>query len=208
MGECIMPEKGIFAEVLSGGIIVKGDIVRVAYPGQNTPPRAAVLVLSDKGAAGLRKDQSGPVAAQLLARQGYEVAETVVIPDDKDRIKEELIRLSDVRAVDLIITSGGTGFSPRDNTPEATLEVAHKNAPGIAEYIRLKSMAVTDRAMLSRGVSVIRGSTLIVNLPGSPKAVRECLGFLLKPLGHGIDILRGSAGECALDREDKKQHED
>ena len=99
--------------------------------------------------------------------------------------------------MDLIITSGGTGFSLRDQTPEATLAVADRNAPGIAEYIRMRSMAITDRAMLGRGASVIRKGTLIINLPGSPKAVRESLGFILNALDHGLRILRGSASECA-----------
>ena len=99
--------------------------------------------------------------------------------------------------MDLIVNSGGTGFSRRDRTPEATLAVADRTAPGIAEYIRMRSMEITPRAMLGRGASVIRKGTLIVNLPGSPKAVRESLGFILDPLQHGLDILRGTAGECA-----------
>ena len=112
-------------------------------------------------------------------------------------LKKHLIRLADSRQVDLIITSGGTGFSLRDQTPEATLAVADRNAPGIAEAIRAQSMTITNRAMLSRGVSVIRGKTLIINLPGSPKAVKESLGFILESLGHGLAVLRGSATECA-----------
>ena len=114
-----------------------------------------------------------------------------------DLLKQALIRLADQRQADLILTSGGTGFSMRDQTPEATMEVADRNAPGIAEYIRMRSAEITDRAMLSRGVSVIRGGTLIVNLPGSPKAVKESLGFILNALDHGLRILRGSASECA-----------
>ena len=112
-------------------------------------------------------------------------------------MKKQLISLADGRQVDLILTSGGTGFSLRDQTPEATLAVADRNAPGIAEAIRYESMKITNRAMLSRGVSVIRKKTLIVNLPGSPKAVRESLGFVLDSLEHGLKILRGSASECA-----------
>ena len=112
-------------------------------------------------------------------------------------LKHHLIRLADSRQVDLVVTSGGTGFSMRDQTPEATLAVADRNAPGIAEYIRMKSMQITDRAMLSRGASVIRKKTLIVNLPGSPKAVKESLGFILGALDHGLKILRGTASECA-----------
>ena len=119
------------------------------------------------------------------------------LPDDPERLKTQLIRLADSRQVDLILTSGGTGFSLRDQTPEATMAVADRNSPGIAEAIRSQSMAVTNRAMLSRGVSVIRKKTLIVNLPGSPKAVRESLGFILDSLDNGLAILRGSASECA-----------
>ena len=125
------------------------------------------------------------------------VRSMAVFPDEPEVLKHHLIRLADSRQVDLVVTSGGTGFSMRDQTPEATLAVADRNAPGIAEYIRMKSMQITDRAMLSRGVSVIRKKTLIVNLPGSPKAVKESLGFILGALDHGLKILRGTASECA-----------
>ncbi len=161
------------------------------------PFTAAVITLSDKGAKGERVDESGPAAAQMLREAGYAVTQTLLLPDEPELLKKELIRLADECGVDLIITSGGTGFSMRDRTPEATMEVADRNAPGIAEYIRMRSMQITDRAVLSRGASVLRGSTLIVNLPGSPKAVRESLGFILHPLDHGLKILRGSASECA-----------
>ena len=162
-----------------------------------SPFTAAVITLSDKGARGEREDRSGPAAAEMLEAAGYEIAEMLLIPDEPEMLKKELIRLADERRVDLVVTSGGTGFSLRDRTPEATMAVADRNAPGIAEYIRLRSMEVTDRAMLSRGVSVLRKGTLIVNLPGSPKAVRESLDFILSALDHGIRILRGSASECA-----------
>ena len=133
----------------------------------------------------------------MLEQAGYEVVETMILPDEPAMLKTQLMRLADGRQLDLVLTSGGTGFSLRDQTPEATMAVADRNAPGIAEAIRYKSMAVTDRAMLSRGVSVIRKKTLIVNLPGSPKAVKESLGFILDSLDHGLKILRGSASECA-----------
>ena len=197
MGECIMPREGIFAEVISEGSIRPGDNITIELPSPDRKFRAAVVVLSDKASHGEREDLSGKTAADILSSAGYEVIETVIIPDDKERIITELKRLSDGREADLIVTSGGTGFSLRDNTPEATMAVADRNAPGIAEYMRLKSMELTDRAMLSRAVSVIRGQTLIVNLPGSPKAVEECLGFIMNGLDHGLRILRGSAGECA-----------
>ena len=142
-------------------------------------------------------DESGPAAKAMLEEAGYEVVETLIIPDEPEELKTELIRLADEVRADLVVTSGGTGFSMRDQTPEATLAVADRLAPGIAEAIRYQSMAVTNRAMLSRGVSVIRRQTVIVNLPGSPKAVRESLGYILDSLDHGIRILRGSASECA-----------
>lgn len=203
MGDCIMPREGVFAEVLKGGTIKQGDSLTVEYPDINRPFQAAVIVLSDKASKGEREDLSGPKACEILRANGYEILESLVIPDDKERLKRELIRLSDAREADLIVTSGGTGFSIRDNTPEATMEVAQKNAPGIAEYMRMKSAEITERAMLSRAASVIRGHSIIVNLPGSPKAVEECLGFIMNGLEHGIKILRGSAYECG--RQDKKE---
>ena len=197
MGECIMPREGVFAEVLQEGTIHPGDTVITCYPDENRPFQAAVITLSDKGAKGERVDESGPAAKEMLEQAGYEVVETMILPDEPAMLKTQLMRLADGRQLDLVLTSGGTGFSLRDQTPEATMAVADRNAPGIAEAIRYKSMAVTDRAMLSRGVSVIRKKTLIVNLPGSPKAVKESLGFILDSLDHGLKILRGSASECA-----------
>ena len=197
MGECIMPREGVFAEVLQEGTIHPGDTVITCYPDENRPFQAAVITLSDKGAKGERVDESGPAAKEMLEQAGYEVVEMLILPDEPAMLKTQLMRLADGRQLDLVLTSGGTGFSMRDQTPEATMAVADRNAPGIAEAIRYKSMAVTDRAMLSRGVSVIRKKTLIVNLPGSPKAVKESLGFILDSLDHGLKILRGSASECA-----------
>lgn len=196
MGECIMPREGVFAKVIREGIIRPGDVMEAVPPAADRPFQAAVITLSDKGSRGERKDESGPAAAEMLTEAGYEVVEQILLPDEPEQLKRQLIRLADGRQVDLILTSGGTGFSLRDQTPEATMAVADRNAPGIAEAIRSRSMEVTDRAMLGRGVSVIRGKTLIINLPGSPKAVRESLGFVLGALGHGLGILRGSAGEC------------
>ena len=195
-GDCIMPREGVFAEVLEGGEIRPGDILTAQLPDVDRPFRAAVITLSDKGARGERKDESGPAAAQMLADAGYEILETILLPDEPELLKKELCRLADQRQADLVITSGGTGFSPRDRTPEATMAVADRNAPGIAEYIRMRSMEVTKRAMLGRGVSVIRKNTLIINLPGSPKAVRESLGFILDSLDHGLKVLRNSVSEC------------
>ena len=195
-GDCIMPREGVFAEVLEGGEIRPGDAIAAELPDPDRPFRAAVITLSDKASRGEREDASGPAAARILEEAGYEIIETILLPDEPEQLKKALCRLADQRQADLVITSGGTGFSPRDRTPEATLSVADRNAPGIAEYIRMKSMESTSRAMLGRGVSVIRKGTLIINLPGSPKAVRESLGFVLGTLEHGLKVLRGSVSEC------------
>ena len=159
--------------------------------------KVGIVTLSDKGAAGEREDLSGKRIKELLPKGQYEVVSYRVLPDERGQIEKELIRLADECGCHLVLTTGGTGFSPRDITPEATLAVAHRNAPGIAEAIRAFSMTVTKRAMLSRGVSVIRGQTLIINLPGSPKAVEESLTYILDSLEHGLDILLERTGECA-----------
>lgn len=197
VGDCIMPREGVFAQVLRGGELKVGDELALVPPAADAPMRAAVVTLSDKGFRGERVDESGPILRDMLVSAGYEVVEEVLLPDEQGRIQTELIRLADGRQCHLVLTTGGTGFSPRDCAPEATLAVASRNAPGIAEAIRAYSMKITDRAMLSRGASVIRGGTLIVNLPGSPKAAREGLECILPSLKHGIEILRGTAGECA-----------
>ena len=197
MGDCIMPREGVFAEVRKPGHIRVGDAVTLLPQDPARPLTAAVITLSDKGAAGQREDKSGPVIVEELKKAGYKVIETLLLPDDMAKIKAQLIRLSDQRQVNLILTTGGTGFSERDCTPEATLAVATRNAPGIAEAIRAGSMQITRRAMLSREASVIRNQTLIVNLPGSPKAVKECLDLVLDQLDHGIRILTGRDSECA-----------
>ena len=196
MGDCIMPREGVFAKALESGGVSVGDTMWV-LPAKSKL-RAAVLTLSDKGAAGARADESGGIIKNLLEQAGYEIIEQSVLPDDKNMIEQQLIRLADELDAHLVLTTGGTGFSPRDITPEATLAVADRTAPGIAEAMRQHSMQITKRAMLSRGVSAIRGGTLIVNLPGSPKAVRESLEYILPELAHGIEILRGLTGECAV----------
>ncbi len=193
MGVCIMPVEGVFARVLKGGTVRPGDMMTVTDPDPGRPFTAAVITVSDRSAAGEREDLSGPAAADMLKEAGFEVLETVIVPDEQEQISAELKRLADQRQISLVVTSGGTGFSLRDRTPEATLDVAERIAPGIAEAMRVKSLQITDKAMLSRGVSVIRGRTLIVNLPGSPKAVKESLGFILGALDHGLGILRGTA---------------
>lgn len=197
VGDCIMPREGVFATVEQGGVLRSGMELAVELPAADAPFRAAVLTLSDKGFAGERVDTSGPRAAQLLAEAGYEIVEQVLLPDVQKKIEHELIRLADSRQVDVIITTGGTGLSMRDVTPEATLAVATRNVPGIAEAIRSESLKITRRAMLSRGASVLRNQTLIVNLPGSKKAVEEALEIILPQLEHGLRILKGSAHDCA-----------
>lgn len=193
VGVCIMPTDGVFAKVVRGGMVKPGDRVRVLPPDPDRPYTAAVITLSDRAFSGVYEDRSGPKAAEVLKAAGYEVVETILLPDDQSRLERELERLADQRQVSLVLTTGGTGFSERDRTPEATRAVADRDAPGIAEAIRVRSLAVTDHAMLSRGVSVIRKKTLIVNLPGSVKAVQESLGFILGALDHGLGILRGTA---------------
>ena len=196
-GDCIMPREGVFARVLTGGTLRVGDEMTVEpYPGVR-PWQAAVITLSDKGARGERVDESGPAIVRWLTDLGYEVIEQLLLSDDGDALQAQLIRLCDQRQPDLILTTGGTGFSPRDVTPEATLAVATRNAPGIAEALRWYSLQITPRAMLSRGASVIRNRTLIVNLPGSVKAVNECIDFLQDALPHALALLRGDAGDCA-----------
>lgn len=157
---------------------------------------AAVITVSDKGSKSLRRDESGPAAALMLKEAGYTVKETIILPDERSLIAQKLIELSD-KGINLILTTGGTGFSPRDNTPEATKDIIERETPGISEAIRAESLKITPRAMLSRAASGIRKNSLIVNLPGSPKAVRECLTFLLPPLEHGLAILTKKSSECA-----------
>ena len=137
------------------------------------------------------------VMEQVKSDAGYDIKETILLPDEQKKLEKELIRLADQRQINVIFTTGGTGFSERDRTPEATVNVCDRMANGIAEAIRNYSMTITKRAMFSRAVSGIRKKTLIINLPGSPKAVQEALEFLLPELGHGLGILRGTEGECA-----------
>jgi molybdenum cofactor synthesis domain-containing protein len=154
----------------------------------------AVITLSDKGAAGGRTDESGPLIAEMLAGIA-EVRHYDILPDEQEQIEQKLIQYAG--AVDLILTTGGTGLSPRDVTPEATKAVIDREVPGIAEAMRLEGLRKTNRAMLSRAVAGVRGRTLIVNLPGSPKAVRENLAVILDVLPHAIEKIQGSPSECA-----------
>ena len=159
--------------------------------------KVAVITSSDSGYAGQREDKSGPVIVEFVKNAGFEVVHTILLPDDKEMLKAEMARICDENIADLILTTGGTGFSPRDVMPEATKEIAHKEVPGIPEAMRYFSLQITGRAMLSRAAAAIREKTLIVNMPGSPKAVTECLEYILPHLTHGLEILTERTSNCA-----------
>jgi len=158
--------------------------------------RVGVITASDKGYAGEREDFSGKKIVSIMEAHGYEIAKTTILPDDRQMLADEMISMADA-GIHLILTTGGTGFSQRDVTPEATKMVIEREAAGIPMAILNYSLTITDRAMLSRATAGIRGETLIVNLPGSPKAVEEALVYILPALKHGLDILLGRDGECA-----------
>jgi len=159
--------------------------------------RAAILTMSDKGSRGEREDKSGQVIREIIEGLPAEIISYEVIPDEKEIIKKKLTHLSDIIKADIIITTGGTGLSPRDVTPDATLEVIDKEVPGMAEAMRGESLKKTANAMISRAVVGVRGETLIINLPGSPKAVRENLSVILPAIPHAIEKLKGDQRECA-----------
>jgi molybdenum cofactor synthesis domain-containing protein len=159
--------------------------------------RAAIVTVSDTGFAGERVDESGPLIRDMLIQGGYEVVLYRILPDERTELAAYLRDLCDRHEADLVLTTGGTGFSPRDYTPEATLDIAERLVPGIPELMRAYSLQKTDRAILSRSVAVIRKQTLIVNLPGSPRAAQENLESILPALEHGLAILGGTAHNCA-----------
>lgn len=159
---------------------------------------AAVITVSDKGFRGERKDTSGPALCAIAEEYGLELAYRAIVPDERGMIEAELIRCADELKVALVLTTGGTGFSPRDLTPEATKAVIERETPGIPEAMRAASMRITPRGCLSRGAAGVRGGTLIVNLPGSEKAARENLLAVIEPLLHGLDMLASSgSADCA-----------
>ncbi|MCW2278619.1 MOSC domain-containing protein [Heliophilum fasciatum] len=205
-GDCVMPREGIFMRVIAGGAVQVGDPVIVLPPesrasvartGQDRPWRVGIVTASDKGSRGERVDGSGAVIREQLTALGAEVVGYQVVSDDRAELAAAMRMMADELHVDLLLTTGGTGFAPRDVTPEATGDVIDRLVPGLAEAMRAESAKVTNRAMLTRGIAGIRRRTLIVNLPGSPKAVRECLAVILPVLSHGLEVLGGEAGDCA-----------
>jgi len=194
MGDCIMPHEGIFAKVIRGGTIAVGDEIKISASSaasEEAPYRVWIITASDKCFRGEREDISGSVVREITAGAGYVITGSSLLADDKPELENELKRICDLGLADLILTTGGTGLSPRDCMPEATIAVSDRLVPGIAEAMRSASMTITKNAMLSRCVAAIRGCTLIINLPGSPKAARENLEFIISDLHHGLDILTG-----------------
>ena len=156
-----------------------------------------IITASDKGYVGHREDISGKVIEKIIKDNGFELSKYIVLPDDREMLAAEMVLMSDELKIDLILTTGGTGFAQRDVTPEATKDIIERDVPGIPEAIRAYSLHLTKRAMLSRAVAGIRKGSLIVNLPGSPKAVDECLSYIIDELTHGLDILTQGGQECA-----------
>ena len=159
------------------------------------PIRAGILTASDKGSQGQREDRSGDALQEMLENAGVQVVERVVVPDEQELIASRLLEWCEA-GLDLILTTGGTGFSPRDVTPEATLAVIERPAPGMAEAMRLEGLKYTKKAMLSRGVAGIRGKTLILNMPGREKGAKQSLQAVIEVLDHAVEVLRGEAGDC------------
>ena len=159
--------------------------------------RVAIITSSDMGYQGKREDLSGPAIKEIVEREGYQVVSMDILPDDRAILSKKMAEIADNNTAELILTTGGTGFSPRDIMPEATEDIIDRRVPGIPEAMRAYSMTITKRAMLSRATAGIRKKTLIVNLPGSPKAVKESLEYIIDTLAHGLEILSGEARDCA-----------
>ena len=167
--------------------------------------KAAVITVSDKGSAGTREDLGGPLVREMLENDGYDVIYTAIVPDEQELIAKEFIKCADELDIALVITTGGTGFSPRDVTPEATISVCSRMAPGIPEAMRADSLRITNRAILARQQAGIRGRTLIINLPGSPKAAMENIASVLPALDHGLEMLRGEGADCAAEQRENSE---
>lgn len=159
--------------------------------------RVAIITSSDTGYRGEREDLSGPTIKEIVEKEGYEVVSMEILPDEREALAARMAEIADLGLAELLLTTGGTGFSPRDVMPEATEDIIERKVPGIPEAMRAYSLTITKRAMLSRAAAGIRRQTLIINLPGSPKAVRESLEYIIGALGHGIEIMTGEAGNCA-----------
>lgn len=191
VGECVMPREGLFARVLQGGPIKEGDSVKVW---QGIP--VGILTASDKGAAGEREDLSAREIEQAVAGLPGRVVDYRILPDERKPLADAMSDMVDCHGVRLLLTTGGTGFAPRDVTPEATLAIIERQVPGLPEAMRRETARQTPSAILSRGIAGIRGKALIVNLPGSPRAVAECLAVILPVLPHALELLAGQGGEC------------
>jgi len=196
-GDCIMPRLGLFARVLSSGRVTVSDPVRIETPVPRALAQAVVLTASDRCSRGEAEDTAGPAVAHLLNSDGhFHIYAAEVLPDDRPSLASRLRHYSDGHSIDLVVVVGGTGFSPRDVTPEAVRDVVERFTPGLDEAMRTASAAQTPFAMLSRAVSGIRGTTLIVSLPGSLKAAVENLSVVLPALAHGLNKLRGDPSDC------------
>lgn len=189
----IFPQEGVFAKVMTGGEVCPGDRIGVLNGDRF---RAGVLTISDSTSAGEREDLSGPAVTELLSSKDYQVCRYAVVPDDEDTISNQLKLWSEDGSIDVLFTTGGTGFSPRDVTPEATCRICERNVPGIPEMIRHKSSKITESAWLSRATAGIHEKTLVINLPGSIKAATECAGFTFEILPHALEVLRGDVSRC------------
>lgn len=196
-GDCIMPREGVFARVRRGGLATAGDAIEVLEAVPRTVFQTVVLTISDRCSRGETIDTAGPAVARLLQAElkAYLYA-AEIIPDDRARIAERLRHYSDGHTIDLVVAVGGTGFAPRDVTPEAVMDVVERPTPGLDEAMRQASLAKTPRAMLSRARSGIRGATLLISLPGSERGAVENLGVLLPALAHGLEKLRGDPSDC------------
>lgn len=202
-GDCIMPRLGLFARVVRGGPITNGDTVEVVETVPRNAFQAVVLTISDRCSRNEAIDTAGPVVARLLAEQlKAHIYKTEILPDDRTLIMKRLKHYCDGHSIDIVVTAGGTGFSPRDVTPEAVAEVVDRPTPGLDETMRRVSGTVTPHAMLARGVSGIRGTTLIVSLPGSERGAAENLQAILPALGHGLAKLRGDPSDCSPRRKE------
>lgn len=199
VGTCVMPREGIFARVLVGGTIQAGAEITLW---KGVP--VGIITASDKGSRGEREDLSAKEIEGLVAGIQGRVVDYRLLPDEREQLAEAMKEMIDQRGVRLLFTTGGTGFAPRDVTPEATLAVIERQVPGIPEAARRETAVFSAKSMLSRGIAGIRGKGLIVNLPGSPKGVREWLQVILPVLPHGVEILQGTGGECAEPIQNKK----